>query len=61
MSVTRCSVKRTDNETLVMWSRIASVSECRAVFTAEIIERLIKEHIEKHGNEPPKPNDASPK
>lgn len=54
MAVTRAAITIKDNEQVVRWSRLASVEENKAVTVAEILARLIENHIREHGNAVPK-------
>jgi hypothetical protein len=54
MAVTRAAITTTDNETVVRWSRLASVEENKAVTVAEILARLVENHIRANGNAVPK-------
>jgi len=58
MAVTRAAITRTDNETVLRWSRQASVNENRAVTVAEILARLVLAHKRSSGDEPPKPTEG---
>lgn len=54
MKTTRTAVRIEDNDQIQAWARLASVEENRAVFSAEIINRLIENHKRNCGNEPPR-------
>jgi hypothetical protein len=54
MAVTRAAITRSDNEVVVAWSRLASVEESKAITVAEILARLIENHIKANGNAVPK-------
>lgn len=54
MSVTRCSIKSGDNQQVLAWSRQATVDEGKAVFTSDILSRLVQEHLKNYGDVPPR-------
>lgn len=54
MAVTRAAITKNDNEVVVAWSRLASVQEAKAITVAEILARLIENHIKANGNAVPK-------
>jgi hypothetical protein len=61
MAVTRAAITTKDNETVVKWSRLASVEENKAITVAEILSRLVENHIRANGNAVPKRPDESSK
>lgn len=54
MAVTRAAITKNDNEVVVAWSRLASVEEAKAITVAEILARLVENHIKANGNAVPK-------
>jgi len=54
MAVTRAAITKNDNEVVVAWSRLASVQEAKAITVAEILARLVENHIKANGNAVPK-------
>lgn len=53
IKTTRVAIRNNDNELVNQWAREASASEKKAVFSADILARLIKNHVRQHGTKPP--------
>lgn len=54
MKTTRTAISIEDNEQIQVWARLASVQENKAVFSAEILRRLICNHKRTFNDEPPR-------
>lgn len=53
IKTTRVAIRNNDNELVNQWAREASAREKKAVFSADILSRLIKNHVRENGSEPP--------